>query len=115
MQDPKIAKKSPSGHHHATLSGYIFGTKAHINNRKKNLLNSNTSPTRPHNVVNFGPLAVEIGLLVWGTPTNFNGFHVLAVLLHSTPAAKLCGVEQRAPSIFGRVTITLGTGPHSSF
>jgi len=29
--------------------------------------------------------------------------------------AKLCGFEHRAPPIFGRATITLGTGPHSSF
>ena len=28
-------KKSPSGHHRATLSGYIFATKARIDNRKK--------------------------------------------------------------------------------
>ena len=28
--------------------------------------------------------------------------------------AKLCGVEQRAPPIFGRATITLGIGLHSS-
>jgi len=27
---------------------------------EKNLPNSNISPTRPHNVVNFGPLAAEI-------------------------------------------------------
>ena len=26
-----------------------------------------------------------------------------------------CGVKQRAPPIFGRAAITLGTGPHSSF
>jgi len=37
-------KNSPSGHHCTTLSGYIFATKAHIDNRKKNLLNSNISP-----------------------------------------------------------------------
>jgi len=30
-------------------------------------------------------------------------------------SAKLCGVEQRAPPIFGRAAITLGTGPHSSY
>jgi len=29
--------------------------------------------------------------------------------------AKLCGVEHRAPPIFGRATITLVIGPHSSF
>jgi len=28
--------------------------------------------------------------------------------------AKLCGVEQRAPPMFGRATIRLGIGPHSS-
>jgi len=36
----------------------------------------------PHNMLNFGPLAAEIGLPVWGTPANFNGFRVLAALLH---------------------------------
>jgi len=28
--------------------------------------------------------------------------------------AKLCGVEHRAPPVFGRTTITLGIGPHTS-
>ena len=40
--------------------------------------------TCPHNMVNFGPLAAEIGPVVWGTPANFNGFRVLAALLHGT-------------------------------
>jgi len=35
-------------------------------------------------MVNFGPLAAEIVSLVWGTPGNFNGFRVLAALLHGT-------------------------------
>jgi len=51
---------------------------------EKKLLNSNISPTCPYNMVNFGPPAAEISLLVWGTPANFNGFHVLAALLRST-------------------------------
>jgi len=68
-------------------------------------------------MVNFGPLAAKIVSLVWGTPANFNGFRVLAALLHGTLAVgvKLCGVEQRTPPIFGRAAITLGTGPHSSY
>ena len=33
-------------------------------------------------MVNFGPLTAEIGSGVWGTPANFNGFGVLAALLH---------------------------------
>jgi len=39
----KIAKKLPSAHHRTTLLGYIFATKARIDNPKK-LLNSNISP-----------------------------------------------------------------------
>jgi len=35
MQETKIAKKSSSGHHRTNLSGYIFATEAHIDNRKK--------------------------------------------------------------------------------
>jgi len=50
----------------------------------KNLLNSNTFSTCSDNMVNFGPLAAEIGLPVWGTTANFNGFRVLAALLHGT-------------------------------
>jgi len=75
-------KKSPSGHHPTTLLGYIFATKACINNLKKNLLSSNISSTCAHNMVNFGPLAAEIVSGVWGTPGNFNGFRVLAALQH---------------------------------
>jgi len=77
----KIARNLPSGHHRTTLSGYIFATKARIDNRKKNLLSSNISSTCPHNMVKFSPLAAEIGPVVWGTPANFNGFRVLAALL----------------------------------
>jgi len=35
-------------------------------------------------MVNFSPLAAEIGSLVRGTPANFNGFYDLAALLHGT-------------------------------
>ena len=114
----KSRQKSPSGHHRITLSGYIFATKAHIDNRKK--ISSNVSYTCPHNMVNFGLLAAEIGPVVWGTPANFNGFRVLAALLHRATvqqwaSAILCDVEQRAPPMFGRAAITLGIGPHLQF
>jgi len=42
------------------------------------LLNSNTSPARPDNMVNLGLLMAEICWRVWGTHANFNGFRVLA-------------------------------------
>ena len=32
-------------------------------------------------MANFGPLTAEIGLPLWGTPANFNGFRLLASLL----------------------------------
>ena len=61
----KIAKKSPSAHHRTTLFGYIFATKARIDNRKKNLLRSNISSRCPYNMVNFGLLTAEIRWRVW--------------------------------------------------
>jgi len=45
IQNLKIANNLPSGHHRTTLSGYVFATKACVDNRKK-LLNSTISPTR---------------------------------------------------------------------
>jgi len=68
-------KTSPKNRNLGTIAqlcqGYIFATKACIDNRKKNLLNSNTSSTCPDNMVNFGPLAAEIGLPLWGTPAGW--------------------------------------------
>jgi len=52
-------------------------------------------------MVNFGPLAAETVSLV-------------CTVLQQWATAKLCGVGQRAPPIFGRATITFGIGPHSS-
>jgi len=78
----RTQKKSPSAHHRTTLFGYIFANKARIDNWK-NVLNSNT-PTCPYNMVNSGLLTAEICWRVWGTPANFNGFRVLAALLHGT-------------------------------
>jgi len=77
-------------HHRTNLSGY-FATKACIDNWNKKLLSSSISSRCPHNMVNFGPLAAEIGPVFWGTPANFNGFRVLAALLHGAPAV---GVSQ---------------------
>jgi len=80
---PNKRQNSPSGHHRTNLSGYIFATKAHIDNRK-NVLSSNVSLICPQNIVNFGLLAAEICWRVWGTPGHFNGFRVLAALLYGT-------------------------------
>ena len=75
------------------------------------------SSTCSHNMANFGLLTAEICWRVWGTPANFNGFRVLAALLHGTLSRRQpnCGVEQTAPPVVGRATITLGIDPHSSY
>ena len=119
MQDPKNRQKGHLGSI-TQLCRAISSQLRHISTIGKKLLSNNMSPIRPYNMVNFGPLAAEIVSLVWGISANFNGFRVLAALLHRCTAlwqwalAKLCGVQHRAPPIFGRVAITLGTGPHSS-
>jgi len=41
--------------------------------------------------VELGLLAAEIGPVVWGTPANFNGFRVLAALLHGS---QVVGISQ---------------------
>ena len=76
---------------------------------RKKLLNSNVSPTFPHNMVNFGVLAADIGWRVWGTPANFNGFRVLASLLHST---LVVGVSQTLRSWTEGATYTRQGGHH---
>jgi len=72
----KTAKKSPSGHHPTTLSGYIFATKARIDNQEKTCQTAMSPWHRSP--------AAEICWHVWGTPANFSGFRILAALLHST-------------------------------
>ena len=90
MEDPK-------NHHLGTIAQLCRTISSKLRHAstigKKTLLKTNVSPTCPHNMVNFGPLAAEICWRVWDTPANFNGFCVLAALLHGTPAA---GVSETA-------------------
>jgi len=67
------------------LSGYIFATKARIDNLVKEQYFFHMSPQYD----NFGSLAAEIGPVTWGTPASFNGFRFLAALLQRrrSPAA----------------------------
>ena len=70
--------------HHRTICRALSSVLRHVSTIAKNLLNSNTSSTCPHNMVNFGLLTAEICWRVWGIPSNFNGFRVLTALLHGT-------------------------------
>jgi len=85
----KIAIWAPS-HNFVELLGYIFATDARIDNLKK-MLSSNMSSRLSNNMVNLGPLAAETGLPAWGTPANFNGFLILAAILHGN---QVVGVSQ---------------------
>jgi len=78
---PKNRQKSPSAHQCTILLGYIFATKARIDNWKKTVKEQYLTHTSPQ-YGELGPLADEICWRVWGTPANFNGFHILAVLVH---------------------------------
>jgi len=113
----KIAKNSPSGHHRTTLLGYIFATKARIDNRK-NLVKQQYLL---HMSSQYGELRPTNGwdrFTSLGHPCKIQRFRVLAALLNGSPVV---GVNQTSwrwtegAPIFGRATITLGTGPHSTF
>jgi len=57
----KLRQKSLSVHYRTTLSGSIFASKTWVDNRKKNLLNSNISSTCSHNMVNGWDLLASLG------------------------------------------------------
>jgi len=82
-------RKNYAKNRHRAVSSQL----RHISTVGKNLLRSDMFSRCSHNMVNFGPLAAEIGPVVWGTRANFNGFRVLAALLHGTPVV---GVSQTA-------------------
>ena len=75
----------------AQLCRAICSQLKHISTTGHKLLTSNTSSTCPHNMANFGPITTENCWRGSGTPANFNGFRVLAALVHGTPGV---GVSQ---------------------
>jgi len=81
-------KKSPKIRHLGTfaqLGQAISLQLRHVLTIGKKLVKQHyVSPTCPYHMVNFGLLAAEIVSLVWGPLANFNGFCVLAALLHDT-------------------------------
>jgi len=83
MQDAKTRQKIAICTPPDNFSGYIFATKARIDNRKKIIKQQYLL----HMFSQYGvprPTSTEIGPVVWGTPANFNGFRALAALLHGT-------------------------------
>jgi len=90
----KIATCAPS---HNFVGLYL---RKGMYRQSKKMLNSNISYRCYRNMANFGPLTAEICWRVWGTPTNFNGFRVLASLLQRRRSperrpTKLCTMFDR--------------------
>ena len=75
----------------AQLRRAISSQLRHVSTTGKKLVKQQYLLHMSLNMVNFGPLVAEILSLVGGTPANFNGFRVLASLLHGTP---VLGVSQ---------------------
>jgi len=88
MQDPKVAKNRLLGTT-AQLCRSISLQLRHVSTIGKQSVKQQYVA---NNMVNFDPLAAEIGLPVWGIPANFNGFRVLAALLHGS---QVLGVTRR--------------------
>jgi len=68
-------------------------------------------------MVNFGPLAAEIGLRVWGTPASLNGFRVLAALLYGSQVVSISQTLRHGTegaTYVRQGDLQFGIGPHSS-
>jgi len=75
----------------AQLCRAISSQLRHVSTIGKNILSSNISSRCPYSMVNFRPLTAEIDWRVWGTPSYFNGYRVMAALLHGS---QVVGVSQ---------------------
>ena len=63
-----MQKKSTKIRHLGTIAQLCWAISSqlrHVLTIGKSLLNSNISPTCPYNMVNFSPVAAQIGSLVW--------------------------------------------------
>ena len=80
MQDPKNRQKSPFGHHRTTLLGYIFATKARIDNRKKLVKQQYVLQMSPQ----YGELRPTSGLDRFGSLGNPYEFQWVSLLVSVT-------------------------------
>jgi len=87
MQD---AKKTPNTRHLRTIAQLCRAVSSQIKHvltiGKKKLVKQQyfLHRSRP-----YGQLAAEIDPVVWGNPANFNGFRILAALLHGSQVVSI--------------------------
>jgi len=89
-----MQKKVAKNHHLGTIAqlfGLYLRNLGTYRQSEKKLVKQQYVLQMPAQYGELGPLAAEIGLPVWGTPANFNGFRVLAALLHVN---QLVGISQ---------------------
>ena len=77
-QSPKIAIWAPS-HNCRAISSQL----RHVSTIGKKLVKQQYLLHMSSQFGELGPLAAEIGPVLWGTPANFNWYRVLAALLHA--------------------------------
>ena len=75
----------------AQLCRAISSQLRHLSTIAKKLVNQQYVLQMSPRYGELGPLVAEIGPVVWGTTAYFNGFRVLATLLHGSPVV---GVSQ---------------------
>jgi len=93
----------------AQLCRVISSQLRHISTiGKKNLLSNNISSTCSHNMVNFGPLATEIGPVVWAPLQISTGFASWQRYCTCTALYILVGVSQTAALNTGRHLYSAG-------
>jgi len=108
-------KKSPFGHHRTILSGYIFATKARIDNRKKLVKQQYLL----HMSSQYGELRPASGwdhFVSLGHPCKFQRLSRLgSVTARRSSIGRqphFAALNRGRNFIFGRAAITLGIGPH---
>ena len=114
IQDAKNRQKSPSGHHRTTLSGYLFATRACVDNRKKTV----KQQYLPHMLLQCGELRPTNSWDLfgsWGHPSKFQRVSRLAFV---TAATSLTGGQTDdwpSPGLLHYIYIFAGSCPVTEF
>ena len=101
----------------AKIVSLVWGTPANFNGFRilASLLQRRRSTEANQTFHNVWPLPWLIDYIYTFSAAVVPYYQRYCTAVEQPAPAKLCGVEHRAPPIFGRATITLGTGPHSSY
>jgi len=84
IQDAKTTQKVVICAPSHNFVGLYLHNEGMCRRSEKKLLNSNISSTCPNNMADFGPLTVEIGSGVSGTPSKFQRVSRLAIVTAAT-------------------------------